>query len=243
MIRIETERIKNNADHYSKLTRSNWSPIIQPSGVGEEFWLKLFKYFPEYQLFYETHEGEWLGFANTIPIRFDDSLEDLPEEGWDWLIEKGIKDYENGTSPNILGGLQVGINPQFRGQGWSKKILEEAKISMRIHGFKQFILPIRPTLKYLYPTIPMEEYITWEKDGKIFDPWIRTHINAGAGIIKVCHKAMEVSGTLQEWELWAGKTFSHSGSYPVDGALSLVNIDVENRQGLYLEPNIWIYYE
>ncbi|NNF35058.1 MAG: GNAT family N-acetyltransferase, partial [Saprospiraceae bacterium] len=183
MKRIESEKIKSNAAFYADLTRSNWSPIIQPSGTGDEYWDKLFQYFPDHQLFYETFEGEWLGFANTIPIHYNQPLSELPEEGWDWLLERGIKGYEDGISPNTLGGLQIGVNPKFRGKGWSKKILEHAKKSMQEYGYKQFILPIRPTLKDQHPEVPMEEYMTWIKDEKIYDPWIRTHLNAGAEII------------------------------------------------------------
>lgn len=243
MNRIDSERINSNATFYADLTRSNWSPIIQPSGTGDEFWNKLFKYFPDHQLFYETVEGEWLGFANTIPVRYDGPLNDLPEEGWDWLLEQGIKCFEKGISPNTLGGLQIGVNPKFRGNGWSKKILDSAKQSMYIYGYKQFILPIRPTLKDQHPEVPMEEYMTWKKNGKIYDPWIRTHLNAGAEIIKVCHKAMTVSGSLNDWEHWTGKTFNESGEYAIEGGLSLVEIDVNKNSGLYLEPNIWICYK
>ena len=243
MYRIKTDRVKENAAFYSNLTHSNWSSIIQPSGTGVEYWNKLFQYFPEHQLFYETTDGEWLGFANTIPIYYDEPIENLPDEGWDWLIEKGIKGFENKISPNTLGGLQIGVNPLFRGHSWSKKILEKAKISMHHYGFKKFVLPIRPTFKHKHPEIPMEEYLTWKKEGIVYDPWIRTHLNAGAKIIKVCHKAMTVKGTVQEWEKWADKNFNTSGDYVVEGGLSLVKINLEKNIGVYLEPNIWIYYD
>ena len=242
MIKIPKARISQNADYFATLTRSNWSPIIQPSETGNEYWNKLFHYYPEHQLFFETNEGEWLGFANTIPIQFDLPLEELPEEGWDWLIKEGITGYEEGIVPNTLGGLQIGVNPKFRGQGWSKKILEKAKESMLKHHFTQFILPIRPTLKDLHPEIPMEEYLTWKKEGKIYDPWIRTHVHSGASIIKVCPQAMTVKGSIKDWKQRSGINFTSSGKYEVDGGLSLVDINLETNIGVYYEPNIWIVY-
>ena len=84
--------------------------------------------------------------------------------------------------------------------------------------------------------------MTWSKNGKAFDPWIRTHLNAGAEIIKICHRAMTVAGTINDWELWTGRTFTESGQYAIKGGLSLVEIDLEQNNGLYLEPNIWISY-
>lgn len=242
MKRIATEDIRSKPEYYAHLTQSNWSPIIQPSGTGANYWPKLFQYFPEYQLFFEAENGEWLGFANTLPVRYEGHLQDLPEEGWDWLLETGITGREKGLSPNLLGGLQIGVNPDFRGQGWSKRILEKAKSLFSRQGLNGFILPIRPTLKELYPEVSMEEYMTWKKDGRIFDPWIRTHLNAGARIIKVCHRAMVVEGSIQEWEGWTECHFENSGNYAIEGGLSLVEIDLSNDKGLYQEPNIWIYY-
>ena len=242
MNRIPSQKIEINSSYYADLSKSTWSPIIQPSGTGDNYWNKLFRYYPQYQLIYENADGEWLGFANTIPARYDGQLEDLPEEGWDWLISNGIDCHEKSIRPNVLGGLQIGVNPMFRGHGLSKKILAKAKESMKDHDLDLFILPIRPTLKDQHPEISMEEYMTWQEDGKIYDPWIRTHLNAGAKFIKVCHKAMTVEGSITDWERWTNKKFDKSGKYPIDGGLSLVEIDLENETGLYLEPNIWICY-
>ena len=242
MKRIPVQQIIDNAEYYAQLSRSNWSTIIQPSGIGNRFWSKLFQYFPDYQIFFEDSTGRWLGFANTIPLCYNDHFDNLPEEGWDWLLERGIKGFESKLSPNLLGGLQIGVNPQFRGQGLSKYILDFTKKLVKVKELQGFILPIRPTVKDQYPEIPMEEYMHWKNDGKIFDPWIRTHISAGAKIIKVCNKAMSVEGNVSQWESWTGKTFTNSGRYHIEGGLSLVDIDLENDKGTYLEPNIWIYY-
>jgi hypothetical protein len=240
---LDPINIANNPEKYAKICLSTWAPVIQNSALGEESWLKVFQYFSSYQLFYLDENGEWLGFANTIPIHYQDPLPDLPDTGWDWLIEKGIADYEGGKKPNVLGGLQIGINPIYRGKRFSKKILEQAKALMVKKKFEKFILPIRPTLKHLHPDIPMKDYLKWKKEDKIYDPWIRTHLQSGAKIIKVCPEAMRVEGTISDWEKWTGRTFPKSGQYAIKGALSLVNINLEKNRGLYLEPNIWIYYD
>src|SRR5690625_7502707 len=72
--------------------------------------------------------------------------------------------------------------------------------------FKNMVAPVRPSLKSMYPLIPIEEYIKWKSiAGTPFDPWIRIHIKAGASIIKVAEKSMVIPASIKEWEEWTGK--------------------------------------
>lgn len=104
------------------------------------------------------------------------------------------------------------------------------------------MIPIRPTKKHLFPEMTMTAYMHKKKDNKIFDPWLRTHVKAGAQIIKVCEKSMSVKGDLSFWEALMKRKLITSGAYKLEGALSLIVIDIENDHGEYLEPNIWIGY-
>ena len=51
---------------------------------------------------------------------------------------------------------------------------------------------------------------------------------------------MVVTGTVTEWELWAGLAFPETGRYVVPGALDLVEIDRERDLGTYAETNLWM---
>ncbi len=234
--------ISDNPVKFAAIAKSTWSPVIQGSEVGDYYWENTFNYFPEHQLFFQRENGDLIGFANTIPLWYNGSNEDLPDEGWDWMIRKGIEDYESQLQPNIVGGLQIGVLPLYRGQGYSKYILGEVKKMIAEEGYSNFILPIRPTLKHKYPEVEMEEYIQWTEKGKIFDPWIRVHMEAGAQIIKVCHKAMSVELSIAAWEKLLGYKITRSGKIKVEGALTLVDIQLDKGIGTYIEPNIWICY-
>ena len=178
-----------------------------------------------------------------IKFFWNKKLELLPDEGWDWLIQKGISDYESSIKPNCLGGLQIGISKKYQNQGYSKKIINLAKELSKKNNFLYFIIPIRPTYKYKYPLIEMEKYINWNKDKKIYDPWIRIHKNCGAEIIKICKKSMTFTGTIKEWEEWSGLDLIESGNYIIEGTLNPVQIDIEKNYGIYYDENIWIYYQ
>lgn len=180
---------------------------------------------------------------NAIPIFLDQSLNKLSNDGWDWLVKKGIEDYENNIVPNSLGGLQIIVKKKYQGKGYSTLLISKAKELRKKLRFKNFIIPIRPILKHKYPEMKMEEYINLKEGNVIYDPWIRVHLKNGARFIKVCENSMNVAGDIRFWEKILNKKITKTGLYMAEGALSPISIDVEKNQGEYREENIWICYE
>ena len=76
-----------------------------------------------------------------------------------------------------------------------------------------------------------------------FDPWLRVHTKCGGKIIKTCHRAMYIPGTIKAWETWTDLSFLQSGNYVVNGALCPVIIDLDKDRGEYIEPNVWVVHE
>jgi hypothetical protein len=62
-------------------------------------------------------------------------------------------------------------------------------------------------------------------------------------LIKVCSQAVEIKGSVEQWEKWTEMTFPKSGEYVVDGALCPVVIDRKRDLGVYVEPNVWVAYD
>ncbi|WP_405206196.1 hypothetical protein [Aquimarina sp. LLG6339-5] len=216
--------------------------IILRSRVTEEYWSRLENYFPYTQVFMINSNDGLLGFINAIPIFWDQMLEDLPQEGWDWLLRKRISDFEDNVLPNILGGLQIIVTKKYQGKGYSKLLISKGKAVRERLGLEKLIIPIRPILKHNYLKVMMKDYIDLKKDNKIYDPWIRTHLESGATFIKVCENSMNVRGDINFWEELLGKKITKSGSCKMDGALNLVTVDLEENYGEYREENIWISY-
>ncbi len=99
-------------------------------------------------------------------------------------------------------------------------------------------------MKSKYPLIPIGNYIKWEReDGLPFDPWLRVHVKLGGKILKPCHKAMYIPGTINEWEEWTKIKFLETGNYVIQGALRPVKINIEEDIGEYVEPNVWVLHE
>jgi len=227
---------------YKDAINKAFPPIIGESQVIKKYWSKLETYYPENQFLLISNKDELIGFINTVPFHFDKELDHLPERGWDWMLSKGIADFENKIEANYLGGLQVIVRKEFQSQGFSRKILNYAKNFIANSNFKNLIIPIRPTQKHKFPELPMSEYLNLKSGNEVFDPWIRTHLKGGAQIIKICEKSMMMAGDIEFWERILEKKIYKTGKYILRGALSLITIDLEKDKGEYIEPNIWIKY-
>lgn len=144
---------------------------------------------------------------------------------------------------NTLVAVNIAIHPDYQRLGLSQKLLKELKQLAISNGFKNFIVPVRPSFKMEYPITPFEQYIFWKReDGMPFDPWIRTHWKLGAEIVKPIPNAMTVTGTVKEWEDWTGMHFPESGEYVIKGALQPIEINFKRNLGIYTDPNVWMKY-
>ena len=226
----------------SEITHGLWERYMSQGPVLNECWYPLFKLFPEFQFFLES-DKQIVGLGNCLPLLWDRPLADLPEEGWDWALEKGIRDRQQGKEPNVLNGVQVLVTGDNQGRGISYLVIEEMKKLALQHGLEHIIIAVRPTWKSRYPLTPIAQYITWTReDGLPFDPWLRAHARGGARLIKPCHKAMYIPGSISQWEEWTKMRFFESGEYIIPGALTPVTMDLERDLGVYYEPNVWVVY-
>ncbi len=223
--------------------KAAFPPVIHQSGIIKNHWTKIEKYFPVTQLFAINDKENLIGFANMVKIYWVNPMEDLPNTGWDWLVKKSVEDYEKGRLLNTLGGLQIIVTKNFLGKGYSKKIIAEIKNRKRLLGLEHLIIPIRPTLKHQFPEMPMADYVLKKDGDKIYDPWIRTHVNSGATIINICSESMLISGPVALWKSLLHKEELLSGTYVIEGGLNTVSIDISNDYGVYAEENIWISYD
>lgn len=238
--------VKNIQDHQKlqdKLTSQVWPEFMLQDAVCNRFWFRLFTEFSDFQ-FTLLEKSKAIGVANSLPLAWHRSWQELPEEGWDWALEKGFEDSVAGKQANILVGLQIAVHPEYQRKGLSKVILQQLKKVAERSGFSALIIPVRPSQKSHYPLQSIDEYITWRRaDGRLFDNWLRVHEKIGGKIIKACKKAMYISGTVSEWETWTDLKFKTSGKYIVPGALVPVQADLHKDLIEYVEPNVWVLHE
>ncbi|MGM0446137.1 MAG: GNAT family N-acetyltransferase [Bacillota bacterium] len=235
--------IKGHKDLQYEITKDLWPKFMFHDPISNKYWNELFSLYPDYQYSLKSN-GEIIGIGNCLPLFWNKEFKKLPERGWDWALEKGIEDKKKNITPNTLCGLQIAVAKDHQNKGVSRLLLKEMVDTAEEFNLNNIIIPIRPSLKSNYPLTDMDEYITWKReDGLPYDPWLRVHLIFGGEIIKVCHKAMKIEGTINEWEKWTNLKFFESGRYIVKGALNPIKINIENDVGEYIEPNVWILHK
>jgi hypothetical protein len=232
-------------DHYQELigalAGACWPEFMLHDPISDRHWGDLFKRFPEYQFgLLDTQTGKAAAMGNSLPLHWDADLAELPERGWDWAMEQSVADHVQGLRPRTQCAIQIAILPEYRSLGLSTHMLQTMRAIGVSKGFKHLIAPIRPTQKSQYPLTSIDNYITWQTaDGLPFDAWLRVHVRLGAKIIKPCHEAMTIPGSIVEWESWTGMKFPESGPYIIPAALNPIQVNYETNQALYVEPNVW----
>jgi len=183
--------------------------------------------------------GYPVAVGNCVPLACD--FDNLPPEGWDWIVESAAND--RAKPRNALGALAISVPNLHRGKGVARVMIQAFRDLATAKGLDGVIAPVRPSEKHRHPFISMEDYLGWTDDkGRVFDPWMRSHLAAGGKIIKQAERSMTVEEPVAFWETWLGRHFEGSGSYAVDGGLIPVSIDLDKGVGRYVEPNVWFAY-
>jgi GNAT superfamily N-acetyltransferase len=238
--------LKERTDLHKKqslLTAEAWPEFIRHDDISDQYWNRMIEYYAEYQLLLVDND-EILSIITTVPLSYEGIISSLPDKGWDWVVQKSVEDYENNRKPTLLAGIQIVINPDFQGKGLSYAAVSEMSAHAKRFGFSQLLIPVRPSEKYKFPLIPIDDYLKWHNEKAYsMDPWIRVHEKLGGKVLNICYEAMRITGTIEEWEEWTGQSFPISGNYIIEKGLVPLKINIEEKQGYYIEPNVWVLHE
>jgi GNAT superfamily N-acetyltransferase len=236
-----TESIRN--PNNAKGAGFGWPVFEFQSDSGKIYWTKLHQDFAAYQFCLLDEQEQVIASCFAIPFDWDGTNANLPA-GWDSVMAKGFQDRAQGIQPNALSLLAITVSQAHQGQGLSKLILERVKAYVKQQQLDYLVAPVRPVLKQFYPLTSITDYADWKtKEGKVFDPWLRVHLGMGASLVKFAPQSLTIAGTVADWEGWAGMKFPVSGEYVVSGALSTVQVSVEQDQVTYYQPNIWLQHD
>ncbi|SRR5258706_3041977 len=242
---ITPNDLEDYRERVGDLSEICWPEFMLHDSIANKSWHELFDRFEEYQFaMLDMETNRMAAMGNSLPFRWDKDLSELPEGGWDWVFLQAIGDHKNGVAPNIQTAIQIAIHPDYQSQGLSAMMVKAMRAIGESKGFNYLIAPVRPNQKSKYPLTSIDDYITWKTDdGLPFDAWLRVHVRAGARIIKPCHEAMTIRGKRAEWEEWTKLKFPQSGEYIIPGALNPMKMNIENDEGIYIEPNVWMVHE
>jgi GNAT superfamily N-acetyltransferase len=240
-------RSRADAPHLSKaasaIEQAAWSNLgyLNYTRAHYEYYAELLDTYPEYQLCLVDEEtGYPVAVANSVPFACS-GPEDLPPEGWDWLVETAA--HTGDGRANMLGALAVSVSPVHRSKGYARRMIRALLDLAEAKKLSGVVVPVRPTAKVKHPWVPIADYMAWtDESGRPYDPWLRSHLSAGGKVIGPCERSMVVHEPIAFWENWSQQRFEQSGAYALEGALAPVNIDFDRSLGTYEEPNVWVAY-
>jgi hypothetical protein len=220
-----------------------WPAFILASAVAARLWPRVLAEYPSYQVVLVDEASDTvIGAGHSLPLAWDGFVEGLPA-GWDAALEQAIEDRDRSRAPTAAVGLSVTVATSHRSRNLSRQVVDGLRQTVAAHGHQSLVIPVRPSLKSAYPLTDIERYIAWTTaEGAPFDPWLRVHWRLGARILRACPESMHITGTVADWEAWTGMRFPDSDAYVVPDALVPVHIDQERDEGVYVEPNVWVYH-
>jgi hypothetical protein len=198
--------------------------------------------FPEHAdlqvLVVERASGEVIARGQTIPFRWDRTLEDLPR-GIDAV---GLRALEDTAAPTALSALAAEVLTDFQGGGLAGLVIMAMAAAARARQLDVLVAPVRPSWKDRYPITPIERYMLWQRDdGLPFDPWMRVHARLGASILRAEPSSMKIVHPVAAWKRWVQMPFPADGDYVFPGGLAPLTVLADT--GSYWEPNVWMLHD
>lgn len=220
-----------------------WPTYMRHDPVAHLFFDRLPEAFGEFQLLALDERGAIVAKIHSVPFAWLGTAEDLPDRGWDAILERAFIERDRGAVATAVSLLEARVIPTQQGRGLSYDLLEAARDNVRGMGFGDLFAPVRPTAKCQEPRTPMAEYVARVRsDGLPTDPWLRAHVRLGAQMVRVCPLSMIVPGTLAQWREWTGLPLTGSGPLEVPLGLVPVHVSCEHDHAIYVEPNVWLHH-
>ncbi len=238
--RAESPELRKAA---SSIEQAAWNELgyLNYTRAHYEHYQDLLDAYPEYQLCLVDEEtGYPVAVANSVPFGCF-GPDDLPPEGWDWVVETAAQ--SKGTKLTMLGALAISVPAVHRSKGYAKRMIRALVDLTEKKGLRGLVAPVRPSAKVKHPWVPISEYLSWtDPKGRVYDPWLRSHLASGGKLIGPCERSMVVHEPLGFWENWSKQRFKETGPYALEGAIAPVKIDLDRQTGTYEEPNVWVTY-
>lgn len=229
-------------DQMDQLFGDGWPAFITADQVVKEYIGTVRDLFADLELVLLDVDDIPVAAGWAVPFCWGGDPRNLPSGYTDTLV-RAVEGHNKGESPDTLVVMAAQVYPGRRGQGLAGEFLTAMRTLADQKGWARVVAPVRPTLKSRYPLTPIEQFASWTRhDGLPLDPWLRTHQRLGAKIIANAPTSQTMTGTVSQWEEWAGMCFPDSGTYVIPDGLSTLQIDVDNDRGVYVEPNVWLQH-
>lgn len=229
------------------LEEPNWAPWLAAS---KETIGKRAEIFPEGQLLIKGADCTLYASLSMNRINWNGDTTTLPT--WDEVAGEPTS-YENTyqLNGNTLVMMSMNVNPSFKGEGYARMLIEEAKKVAEKLGTSFLLGSFRPNeygvhkMKYLSRHLNFEEYCNSKRDdGWPIDGWLRNLSRNGMKPYAVDYKAMVVEISLSEFNDLRNKYNKNiwlelNPNIWECGEVGSWKIDESKGLAVYQESNLW----
>jgi hypothetical protein len=219
-----------------------WPEFMRHNRVSDGYFWRSVKVFAETCLIATGQDGAVVADAQAVQFALGGPGRGvLPAGGWEQVVVWAFADADQEIVPDTACALSISVAVTHQHQGLARLMLDALRNSASELGLANLVAPVRPTWKDREPRTTMAEYVNRIRDDHLpYDPWLRTHVQAGGKIIGVAPASWLVAGSLAEWREWTGLPFDIDGDVDVPGALVPVHCDTRGNCAVYVEPNVWV---
>ena len=174
------------ADELGALLSARW-PIFMLAGHPghDEDLMALVAEAPEHQVVAVDADDKVRGVAFSLPVDWDGTTAGLPT-GWDDAVSRAAALRRSGAPADAATALSITVASDATRRGLAVRLIEGLRDATARAGGRALIAAVRPVLKDRYPLVVLDDYLTWRTpEGETFDPWVRTHLRAGARTLGV----------------------------------------------------------
>lgn len=234
-------------DRSVELENETWDRLsfLDYTAAHHAHYEEMLERFPECRLcMVEVETGELVATGMCVPLYVSEGAT-LPDEGWDWIVDTAMTQQAAARlsrRANTIGALSISVPLPHRSRGFARDMINMMRAVAGTKKCGSVIAPVRPSAKSDHPFVSMEDYVGWtDARGRIYDPWLRSHVAAGGKINGVCGRSMVVEQPLEFWRDWADPSALESdGEVAFAGALAPLQVDTSAGVASYVEPNVWV---
>ncbi|WP_158899997.1 amino acid adenylation domain-containing protein [Burkholderia sp. L27(2015)] len=226
--------------HMNLIHHDTWPSCFEGGVAAARYWEKVYAQFPAYQYCLLDSTDNVACVGNGVPLFWDGRSATVPA-GWDAGVELAFRQLAAGIAPNTVLALAGIVAGPYQGSGLSNTLVESFRALAKMHGFDQFLGPVRPVGMSEQSDMDVHAWAqARDERGEPLDFWLRVNQRLGARILGVADHSQLVQGTLKQWRRWTGVSFAASGSYALPGMLQPVEVDLAGDCARYYDPSIWV---
>ena len=202
----------------SNRQRGPISSYLNYTRAHYEYYADLLNRYPDYQLcLIDEDTGYPVAVRPVRAVCLSATPTSLPPEGWDWVVETAAGSPRD--SVNMLGALAISVPAVQRLKGYGRLLIRALVDLAKAKGLRGVVAPVRPSAKVKHPWVPISEYLVGPTSkGRLYDPWLRSHLSEGGRLVGPCERSMVVNEPIAFWENWSNQRFESSGAYALGGS-------------------------